>query len=208
MNQYTMLRRNAGLSCRALSKRMKPQYPKISAAAVSLAESPEQSGVMFTPQAGREIEALCAPERPARRDNRADRGRLSAHVPEALKALFNTSRDYRGYRTDKDYIVWLVVEDAKRIEEEKRIATRPNEVGLPRKRNDGQAGGCPQGAPGESAGFVGERRSSGAGGCPANSRTELSGACDDEAAATAGTVDDGKPNKPMASITAGKENVK
>lgn len=119
MNQYTILRRNAGLSCRDMAKRLKPQYPKMSAAAVSLAESPSQSGVMFTPQCARDIEAQCAPEKPARRDNRRDRGRLSAHVPEALKTLFHTSRAYRGYRTDKDYLCWLVIEDAKRIEHEK-----------------------------------------------------------------------------------------
>lgn len=97
-------------------------YPKYNKIAHCMAENPEY-GLERVPDFQAAVDKLggvpSEPPKPRRADKRKDNVRISCWMPEAVKRKFNRSKKHRNFVTDKDYIVWLIQDDAQRIKHEK-----------------------------------------------------------------------------------------
>lgn len=97
-------------------------YTKYNKIAHCMAENP-QYGLARVPDFQAAVDKLdgaaTATQKPRRADKRKDNARISCWMPEAVKRKFNRSKKYRNYVTDHDYILWLILDDAERIKQEK-----------------------------------------------------------------------------------------
>lgn len=115
---YSALRKKKGYSCREFAEILKTEFPAANAAGVSLAERPEESGVTYTAEARSYINGIFGITK--KQENRKSNKRLSCWVPESVKEVFETSKVMRGFNTDHDYIIFLIMQDRAVIEKAAR----------------------------------------------------------------------------------------
>lgn len=112
---YSAMRKRAGLSCKELAAKLKGEFPRISSAAICLAEKPHETGVMYTGAARLAVTEACGAPEARRPVVRRDTSRVSCWVSESVRDVFNASKSHRGFVTDKAYLEYLILEDAKAI---------------------------------------------------------------------------------------------
>lgn len=110
---YSAMRKRNGFTCKELAERMKAEFPVANAAGVSLAERPLESGVTYTAEARKLIKEICGYE--PKKDTRKDRATLHCWLPEGTKKAFIEAKTKRGFVTDHDYIIFLIMQDIARI---------------------------------------------------------------------------------------------
>lgn len=91
----------------------------------SFAERSEKTGVQRVPELQSALDVASArisPAKAAGGSKRKGQARLFCWVPEALRRELNSSMEYRGYKTVHDYMIMLIVTDAKIIAEEREKA--------------------------------------------------------------------------------------
>jgi hypothetical protein len=92
-------------------------YKKYDSPARSYASRTRETGVQHVPALLKLFgaqEAAGARTRPSRKDT----ARISCWVSEALRGDFNASKAKRGYKTDRDYVCFLIAQDALVLEKE------------------------------------------------------------------------------------------
>lgn len=115
---FSATRKKKGLSCREFAEILKIEFPAANAAGVSLAERPDESGVTYTADARRYIKDRFGITK--KTEHRKDSARISAWLSETVKDIFEKAKEKRGFITDKDYIVWLIMNDMALIEKAAR----------------------------------------------------------------------------------------
>ena len=95
---------------------IKTEFPKHNKICYSLASRPEETGITFTKRA-----LELAGEASAKKGvpNRKDQNRLSCWLPEIVRKTFDECKKHRGYKTDHDYIIAMIMADAQIIAKEK-----------------------------------------------------------------------------------------
>ena len=115
---FSALRKKKGFSCRDFAEVLKTEFPAANAAGVSLAERPEESGVTYTSDARRFIKDRFGIVK--KNENRKDREHLTCWLPETVKNIFEDTKKKRGFLTNKDYVVFLIMQDSAIIEKAAR----------------------------------------------------------------------------------------
>jgi hypothetical protein len=115
---FSALRKKNGFSCRDFAEILRDEFPAANAAGVSLAERPEESGVTYTSDARRYIRDKF--KIPQKAERRKDNAHLTCWLPDAVKEVFKISKEKRGFAHDKDYIVFLIMNDMALIEKAAR----------------------------------------------------------------------------------------
>lgn len=115
---FSAMRKKKGLSCREFAEVLKEEFPAANAAGVSLAERPDESGVTYTADARRYIRDRFGIVK--KTEHRKDSAHLSAWLPEAVKEVFKTAKEKRGFAKDKEYIIFLIMNDMALIEKAAR----------------------------------------------------------------------------------------
>lgn len=95
---------------------IKTEFPKHNKICFSLASRPEETGITFTKRA-LELAGMAVSKKGVA--NRKDQNRLSCWLPEIVRKSFDECKKYRGYKTDHDYIIAMIMADAQIIAEEK-----------------------------------------------------------------------------------------
>ena len=111
-------------------------YSGYSKAVHSFAEHTEKYGVQRVPELQAQVDLLdgaAKPVQPRQTANRKDSARLSCWLPDTVRRRFNSSKRYRNYVTDHDYIVHLILADAEAIKKEKAAASAGTDNGGTRK---------------------------------------------------------------------------
>lgn len=107
----------SGKTTREIASELKPAFPSISAAAVSLAMRPAKTGVTFIGACNKLLSVVTGVVRP-RRDNRRCPIRIQARLTKADAAAFNKARKVMGHKTVNDALVyalrWYIAEAKKR----------------------------------------------------------------------------------------------
>lgn len=117
---YSAMRKKLHLSCRDLAILMREDFPAANAAGISLAERPFESGVTYTAEAKKRVREICGYSE--KKDGRKDRASVHCWLPEGVKKAFIDAKAKRGFLTDHDYIVFLIMQDIARIEKAKEEA--------------------------------------------------------------------------------------
>ncbi len=110
---YSALRKRKGFSCKELAAMMKTEFPVANAAGVSLAERPLESGITYTAEAKKFVKELCGYKDDKK--GRKDQASLHCWLPEGTKKAFIEAKAKRGFVTDHDYIIFLIMQDIARI---------------------------------------------------------------------------------------------
>ena len=107
----------SGKTTREIANALKPAFPSISAAAVSLAMRPATTGITFIGACNKLLTVVTGVVRP-RRDNRRCPIRIQARLTKADAEAFNRARRALGHRTVNDALVyalhWYIAEAKKR----------------------------------------------------------------------------------------------
>lgn len=111
---YSAMRKRKGLSCRELAEQMKAEFPVMNSAGISLAERPLESGVTYTSDAKKLIKEICGFTE--KKEVRKDKATLHCWLPEGVKQAFINAKTKRGFVTDHDYVIFLIMQDIARIE--------------------------------------------------------------------------------------------
>lgn len=111
---YSAMRKRKGLSCRELAEQMKAEFPVMNSAGISLAERPLESGVTYTSDAKKLIKEICGFTE--KKEVRKDKATLHCWLPEGVKQAFINAKTKRGFVTDHDYVIFLIMQDIERIE--------------------------------------------------------------------------------------------
>jgi hypothetical protein len=111
---YSAMRKRKGLSCRELAEQMKTEFPVMNSAGISLAERPLESGITYTAAAKEMVKEICG--YPKKNPNRKDKASVHCWLPEGTKKAFLEAKTKRGFVTDHDYIIFLIMQDIARIE--------------------------------------------------------------------------------------------
>lgn len=101
-------RESACLSVREVVAALKPQFPRISLAAVSLAERPSESGITYTREAVSALNVLTDAQRPRTTDNRQCPIRIQARLTKADSEALNSARRLMGHDTVNDALVYAI----------------------------------------------------------------------------------------------------
>ena len=115
---YSAMRKKKGLSCRELAEQMKAEFPVMNSAGISLAERPLESGITYTTAAKEMVKEICG--YPKKNPNRKDKASVHCWLPEGTKKAFLEAKTKRGFVTDHDYIIFLIMQDIARIEKAAR----------------------------------------------------------------------------------------
>lgn len=99
----------ANISGAELARRMKPAFPAISKAAISLAMRPSETGVTFTPSANKTVAAVTGYARP-RQERRRCPVRIQGRITEAQARAFNAARAAMGHTTINDALVYALTQ--------------------------------------------------------------------------------------------------
>lgn len=105
------LRRKHGVTCRQLAADLRGEFPAISSSGISQAERSDETGIRFTPAAGKAIRKLYGLPESSVSPGRKDQSRLSCWLSQPVKDVFNAQKALHGFDTDKAYIVWLILND-------------------------------------------------------------------------------------------------
>ena len=108
----------SGKTTREIANELKPAFPSISAAAVSLAMRPAKTGVTFLGVCNKLLAVVTGWKRP-RRDNRRCPVRIQARLSKADSEAFNRARRAMGHRTVNDALVcairWYIAEAKRKV---------------------------------------------------------------------------------------------
>ena len=115
---YSASRKKNGYTCRGFAELMRREFPAANASGISLAERPEESGVTYTADARRFIKETFKIEK--KQENRKDSAHLTCWLSEKMMAIFITAKEKRGFETNKQYIEYLIENDAALIEKAAR----------------------------------------------------------------------------------------
>ena len=115
---FSATRKKAGLSCREMAAVLREEFPAANAAGVSLAERPEESGITYTAEARRFIKDRFKLER--KPDHRKETAHLTCWMPESVRKVFEKAKAIRGFITNHDYIIFLIMQDMAVIEKAAR----------------------------------------------------------------------------------------
>lgn len=115
---YSAMRKRKGLSCRELAEQMKAEFPVMNSAGISLAERPLESGITYTAAAKEMVKEICGYSK--KNPNRKDKASVHCWLPEGTKKAFIEAKAKRGFVTDHDYIIFLIMQDIARIEKTAR----------------------------------------------------------------------------------------
>lgn len=110
--------KTSGKSTREIAKQLKPVFPSISAAAVSLALRPAKTGITFTGVCNKLLCVVAGIAFP-RRENRRCPIRIQARLTKADAAAFNKARKVMGHKTVNDALVyalrWYIAEAKRKV---------------------------------------------------------------------------------------------
>ena len=115
---YSAMRKKKGLSCRELAEQMKAEFPVMNSAGISLAERPLESGITYTAAAKEMVKEICGYAKKSQ--NRKDKASIHCWLPEGTKKAFIEAKTKRGFVTDHDYVIFLIMQDIARIEKAAR----------------------------------------------------------------------------------------
>lgn len=106
-NVYTKLRREAGLSLRDMEALMKPVFPRVSAPALTAAESPTLTGITLTRAADSEFRRVCGLPRRSHA-NRKLPIRLYLRCTEQTHSRVKHAKELLSYATTQDTLMFLL----------------------------------------------------------------------------------------------------
>lgn len=115
---YSAMRKRNGFSCRELAEKLKTEFPAMTSGGISLAERPLESGITYTAEAKKVVKEICGYSE--KKSGRKDKATLHCWLPEGVKKAFINAKTKRGFVTDHDYIVFLIMQDIARIEKAAR----------------------------------------------------------------------------------------
>lgn len=104
MNRNRKLRLQAGMTIGELASKMREYYPRMSKAAISLAENSEATGITYTRGARRDVEAVTG----YTRDNRRCPIRIQCRLTEADRDEFNAAREIMGHDTVNEAVICAI----------------------------------------------------------------------------------------------------
>lgn len=104
MNRNRKLRLDANMTIGELALKLRPRYPRMSKAAISLAENSDATGITYTRSALKDVEAVTG----HRRDNRRCPIRIQCRLTEADRDEFNVARTVMGHDTVNDAVICAI----------------------------------------------------------------------------------------------------
>ena len=115
---YSAMRKRKGFSCRELAEQLKTEFPAMTSGGISLAERPLESGLTYTAAAKEMVKEICGFSQ--KKANRKDQASIHCWLPEGTKKAFIEAKAKRGFATDHDYVIFLIMQDIARIEKAAR----------------------------------------------------------------------------------------
>lgn len=104
MNANRRLRLDANLRIDDVVAQLRARYPRISKAAVSMAENSDATGITYTQSAARDFRAVVG----CTRDNRRCPIRIQCRLTEADRDEFNAAREIMGHDTVNDAVICAI----------------------------------------------------------------------------------------------------
>lgn len=104
MNANRRLRLDANLRIDDVVAQLRTRYPRISKAAVSMAENSDATGITYTQSAARDFRAVVG----CTRDNRRCPIRIQCRLTEADRDEFNAAREIMGHGTVNDAVICAI----------------------------------------------------------------------------------------------------
>lgn len=104
MNANRRLRLDAKLRIDDVVAQLRARYPRISKAAVSMAENSDATGITYTQSAARDFRAVVG----CTRDNRRCPIRIQCRLTEADRDEFNAAREIMGHDTVNDAVICAI----------------------------------------------------------------------------------------------------
>lgn len=123
--EYQAMRVKAGMSCEALATQLKADYPKMNKAVISYAENSALSGVQYTSAAKKRLQGIFGAAKA--QDKRKDAHRVGCWLSDSLFELFNECRRLRGNPSMKEYLIYIITQDAEKLGIEKAATPSPKE---------------------------------------------------------------------------------
>lgn len=104
MNANRRLRLDANLRIDDVVAQLRARYPRISKAAISMAENSDATGITYTQSAARDFRAVVG----CTRDNRRCPIRIQCRLTEADRDEFNAAREIMGHDTVNDAVICAI----------------------------------------------------------------------------------------------------
>lgn len=104
MNANRRLRLDANLRIDDVVAQLRTRYPRISKAAVSMAENSDATGITYSQSAARDFRAVVG----CTRDNRRCPIRIQCRLTEADRDEFNRARVIMGHATVNEAVVFAI----------------------------------------------------------------------------------------------------
>lgn len=104
MNANRRLRLDANMRIDDVVAQLRARYPRISKAAVSMAENSDATGITYTQSAARDFRAVVG----CTRDNRRCPIRIQCRLTEADRDEFNAAREIMGHDTVNDAVICAI----------------------------------------------------------------------------------------------------
>lgn len=104
MNANRRLRLDANLRIDDVVAQLRTRYPRISKAAVSMAENSDATGITYTQSAARDFRAVVG----CTRDNRRCPIRIQCRLTEADRDEFNRARVIMGHAAVNEAVVFAI----------------------------------------------------------------------------------------------------
>lgn len=104
MNANRRLRLDANLRIDDVVAQLRTRYPRISKAAVSMAENSDATGITYTQSAARDFRAVVG----CTRDNRRCPIRIQCRLTESDRDEFNAAREIMGHDTVNDAVICAI----------------------------------------------------------------------------------------------------
>lgn len=123
-NVYTKLRREAGLSLRDMEALMKPMFPRVSAPALTAAESPTLTGITLTRSADSEFRRVCGLPRRSHANKKLPI-RLYLRCTEQTHSRVKHAKELLSYATTQDTLMFLLNTALDQLEKAARGDTTP-----------------------------------------------------------------------------------
>lgn len=104
MNANRRLRLDANLRIDDVVAQLRARYPRISKAAISMAENSDATGITYTQSAARDFRAVVG----CTRDNRRCPIRIQCRLTESDRDEFNAAREIMGHDTVNDAVICAI----------------------------------------------------------------------------------------------------
>lgn len=104
MNRNRKLRLDADMTMAELVLKLRPRYPRMSKACISLAENSDATGITYTRSALKDVETVTG----HRRDNRRCPIRIQCRLTESDRDEFNAAREIMGHDTVNEAVICAI----------------------------------------------------------------------------------------------------